>query len=253
MNREMYIVLPSNSSMNHHPENTTSHYTVKLPHEIELDEPYEVGLVEIMFPHSWYNIGEREASLFLRRDDWDDGEWSYYHIPAGNYHSMRMLVNALNFALTDYFKVKPDEVSFYQIKASRQIAFRKTPQIDLAFNPFLRELLGFTQHGELNSDTNNPRRSVEFKRSVSAVYVYLDIVESRIVGDTRVPLLACIPVTCKPGELCFLQRDKPRYIPIQKSVFNDLKISLVDDRGENIRFESGKSLLEIHLRPIRRR
>lgn len=43
--------------MKYFPENTLVHYTTKLPQAIELSGGlWEVGLVELMYPHTWYNI-----------------------------------------------------------------------------------------------------------------------------------------------------------------------------------------------------
>ena len=60
-----YLTLPSNSSFDHFPNNTLSEYTTKLPQEINLEEFWEVGVAEIGYPHTWYNIS-REGEYWLR-------------------------------------------------------------------------------------------------------------------------------------------------------------------------------------------
>ena len=53
----MRLVLPSNSSYKYFPNNTLTEYTVKLPYSIDLSKGrWEVGLEEIMFYKSWYNV-----------------------------------------------------------------------------------------------------------------------------------------------------------------------------------------------------
>jgi hypothetical protein len=47
--------------MNYFPNNTLTHYTTKLPKITDLDEPWEIGLAEIKYPHSWYNVKNNEA------------------------------------------------------------------------------------------------------------------------------------------------------------------------------------------------
>ena len=54
-----YLTLPSNSSMNYFP----THYTTKLPKILDLDGAWEIGLAEIQYPHSWYNVKNKEAWL----------------------------------------------------------------------------------------------------------------------------------------------------------------------------------------------
>jgi hypothetical protein len=60
----MRLVLPSNSSANYYPENTLGDYSVRLPHEVNLRGPYEVGLEEISFLQSWYNVSDLDDAAF---------------------------------------------------------------------------------------------------------------------------------------------------------------------------------------------
>ena len=59
-----YLKLPSNSSMDHYPDNNTSHYYTKLPQAIDLkSSDYEVGLSEILFNNSYLNIEEKSVGF----------------------------------------------------------------------------------------------------------------------------------------------------------------------------------------------
>ena len=58
MMSEFYLTLPSNSSMKYYPENTLTSFTTRLPNSIRLEGDWDVGLVEIQYPHNWYNIPE---------------------------------------------------------------------------------------------------------------------------------------------------------------------------------------------------
>jgi hypothetical protein len=42
---------------------TLTHYTTKLPNIMDLDGTWEIGLAEIQYPHSWYNVKNKEAWL----------------------------------------------------------------------------------------------------------------------------------------------------------------------------------------------
>ena len=61
--KHVYLTLPSNSSINYFPNNTLTHYTTKLLKIMDLDEAWEIGLAEIQYPHSWYNVKNNEAWL----------------------------------------------------------------------------------------------------------------------------------------------------------------------------------------------
>ena len=63
MESEFYVTLPSNSSMQYFPDNKTSNFVTKLSRTLQLDGEWEVGLAEIDYPHTWYNIGKGKNSL----------------------------------------------------------------------------------------------------------------------------------------------------------------------------------------------
>ena len=52
----MYLTLPSKSLPDFYPENKILDYIVYLPKEMHFEGFWEVGLAEIIFNHSWYNI-----------------------------------------------------------------------------------------------------------------------------------------------------------------------------------------------------
>ena len=66
MASEFYLVLPSNSSMVMHPNNTLAQYITNIPRRISLSGDWECGLTEIDYPHNWYNV--RNARLTVEHD-----------------------------------------------------------------------------------------------------------------------------------------------------------------------------------------
>jgi hypothetical protein len=47
--------------MDYFPNNTLTHFTTRLPQMMDLDGSWEIGLAEIQYQHSWYNIKKGEA------------------------------------------------------------------------------------------------------------------------------------------------------------------------------------------------
>ena len=83
MASEFYIVLPSNSSMVTHPNNTLAQYITNLPRRISLSGDWECVLTEIHYPHDWYNVrnsrmaveyGESVHNVFLADGYYDSPE-----------------------------------------------------------------------------------------------------------------------------------------------------------------------------------
>ena len=54
----MFLVLPSNSSIDVFPDNKTSDFKVQLPKSVSLEGSWECGLAEIQYPRSWYTMSQ---------------------------------------------------------------------------------------------------------------------------------------------------------------------------------------------------
>ena len=65
----MYVTLPSNSSPDYYSENNISDYIVYLPKELQLPGSWEVGLAEIQFNHSWYNVDTAKYWVIYQRGE----------------------------------------------------------------------------------------------------------------------------------------------------------------------------------------
>ena len=55
--------------MQYFPDNKTSNFVTKLPRTLQLDREWEVGLAEIVYPHTWYNIREGKNSVEIYAPD----------------------------------------------------------------------------------------------------------------------------------------------------------------------------------------
>ena len=87
-----YLTLPSDASMNVFPNNTLTSYITRLPRPIEFTGRWEVGLVEIQYPHTWYDVSEYAYRWFIigkLRAPGESEENSYqeytFVLPAGYY------------------------------------------------------------------------------------------------------------------------------------------------------------------------
>ena len=54
------------------PDNKTTSYRVKLPHTINLNGEWEVGLYSISYPNTWYTLRDinRDIAYLLQRQKW---------------------------------------------------------------------------------------------------------------------------------------------------------------------------------------
>ena len=101
-----YMTLPSNTKLD---GNTTSNFRVRLPQKIQLDGDWEVALVEIMYPHSWYNVSGHEITkkdmLLNKMHPNSFYIWIYDHffvhclVPTNYYGNVKKLLNAIELGL----------------------------------------------------------------------------------------------------------------------------------------------------------
>lgn len=95
---DFYLTLPSNSEPR---TNTTSKFSVFLPHRIELPGKWEVALVEIQYPFSWKNL-TGNLSLGDSVDNrievvFANGHETDVSVPPGYYESVNDVLAAIEY------------------------------------------------------------------------------------------------------------------------------------------------------------
>ena len=213
MASEFYIVLPSNSSMITHPNNTLAQYITNLPRRINISGVWECGLTEIHYPHDWYNV--RNARLTVEHDGNMETDVCFED---GYYHSPEALATTLNGD-------KPGRVKFAWSGDST------TSLTSSARSMFVRA-----------------SSVVDLRRGFESLYVYSSIVEPRIVGDKIAPLLRIVPITGRHGEMVTTRFDHVQYIPVLSREFGSVETEIRDDTGRPVPFERGKVTVTLHFR-----
>ena len=102
----MYVTFPCNSSPDYYPENKISDYIVHLPKELQLPGSWEVGLAEIQFNHSRYNVDATKYWVIYERGE--------VHIktklPSGYYQEPKQLIRLLLNQMKHNFQAKNEEL-----------------------------------------------------------------------------------------------------------------------------------------------
>lgn len=98
MNKEeFYITLPSNvSSTDYFPKNTVANFYTKLAQSVVLDGSWEVGLSEVSFTNSWYNITSNQI-IEVCNDD--KTNLNLVKFPPGRYDNISLLIDTINAIL----------------------------------------------------------------------------------------------------------------------------------------------------------
>lgn len=239
-----YVTLPSDSSMNYFPENKISHFISRLPNPIELTGEWEVGLVEFIYPHTWYNVNNTNNFIGF---DLNDGKIIGRRIPPGFYESVPDILKAV--AIQDH----KNKIYFNFSIVTKRVNIKVKNNARVVLYDGLAQMLGF-EPCEINSTTEQPEKTVHspYVADPCAHYrvlmVYSDIVEPQIVGDVLAPLLRIVNVTGNDGEVICVKYDRPHYLPVSRKQIDTLEIVIRTHIGELTPFQRGRSYVKLHFR-----
>lgn len=245
-----HVTLPSDSSLSYFPNNTVAHFTTKLSERIRLDGDYEVGLAEIIYPHSWYNLDN------LTRQYWvgvksEGRDIKYHYVKSGFYADGSVFASELTKqcakAFSDIadialkFSYNPITNKFsVETKGSNNLLFmsgglQKLMGIVIGTSPVGNQVVIATDVFELN-------------RGLNLIYVYCDIASYAYVGDTKSPLLRVCNVSGKHGEVVRTIYTHPHYVPVGRKEFDSIEININTELGKPVPFLFGKSVVTLHFR-----
>ena len=229
MSEGFYVVLPSNASYDIY-KNKLSSFTVRLPTMLNLGPEWQVAIVSISYPKSWFNIGEGytlETVTPQRR---------YTEtIPPGNYEHPQDLIDEIN-RLTNAW---PGNISFKLDK--QKLKIDNTPK-SLIISENLAQVLGYIN--------NKSVRPIYLDQGLNSLYVYSDIVYPSIIGDTTGPLLRVVHVPSKTtfGQQVTEYFDPPYYHPLAHFNFQEITCYIRTDTGVPPSFRFGRVVITVHFK-----
>ena len=259
-----YLTLPSNSSLQFYPENTLTHFTTHLPHTINLQGQWEVGLAEIQYPHTWHNLSDGEGWITMKKY----GKENRLTLPLGQYDTPEQLIASLNELFeephTSYSTKRPEidilpaspsvrnivDVHFSYHNVTQKTTISVQPGIQVELSNTLRVMLGMKEM-QLSEGTHEGVHVVDVNQGFYSLYVYCSIVEPRPEGDCKVPLLRIVPVEGKSGQMVMKTYENIQYIPLIQKNFRTIEIDIKKDTGEIVPFELGKLVVTLHFRKQR--
>lgn len=250
-----YVTLPSNACKDIYHNNTASNYKTRIVKPINLKYPYEVALVEIQYPHTWNTLDET-CNDFLYTDG--GGTFKKVCIPAGYYDSTKKLTDELNKAFIEAEKERIPNAAGQHLYNNIVFGFdaysRRTKvfiknDYRLRFNTVLAQALGFPAPSPVYTEpgTVSPRVS-DVQRGFYSLYVYCDLCQPQIVGDSYVPLLRIVEAKGKDKQIITKTYAQPHYVPVFSKSFDTIEINIKDDTGSDVSFTSGKVICKLHFR-----
>jgi len=218
--------------MNYHPYNTASQYTTKLNEVMELDGNWEVGLLEASFPSKADNV-----------------------LPDECFFTVQIIV-AMHLAQRRTFRLPqnpPLYTTFRSVQRKTRFAMKITSSLvkKVSFSEDLTCLLGFQPHKDYTGRPKNMAElPVNLTGSQNLLYVYCDVLEQVLVGDTKAPLLritnkSSTETTSHAEHVTF---NPIQYVPLQNKCFDSVTVYMMNDAGMPMPFLAGKSLVVLEFR-----
>ena len=239
--------------MEYYHDNTLTTYTTRLPQPLDLKGSWEVGLAEIHYPHSWFNV--REGELWLEMVvggsdneagvEFDPGASVRLHVKPGYYSNVIDILEYLWGAKGmvshgDMFRISMDNID-------QRVTLTITSGLRLQLSPMLSKLLGF-ESTHFSEGKHVGRNMADVRQGFYSIYVYCPLVEPQMVGDSRVPLVRIVPIQGTPGHVTSKEFQPIHYVPLQQRQFQEIEIMLRDDTGNPIPFQRGKVVVTLHFR-----
>ena len=275
----MYITLSSNVCFD---GNKISKFRTKLSRTVHLDGEWLVGLSEISYTKSWFNLLESVTITLYDEmgNDYfpkDSSTKSEFTLSAGFYETPQKLVGEINKILMKFTEIQPPKLYYNEINNKvRIIAGKIENSINILpnFGMELEDLLGlrnrnmskniystdvvteahhiFRDKDMYTSDTMTAYHPVEITAGYQSLYIYTDIAYPSLIGDTCAPILRIIevPRRYKFGETVHINYEKPHYRKLITNSFETIEISIYDDTGNLIPFQFGRVNLTLHMKKL---
>ncbi len=264
-----YITLPSNSSEDVYGKQSLCSFKTHLAKPLHLDvSEWEVGLAEIIYPHTWKNVKNGKFCLkYLENSNW---VWHETEIPSAMYESPEVLIRALNEKLNDVLpKEQQGKIAFHYNSVERKfLAFVDRDGYMVRFSKSMAMTLGLgdkettlrqtkeESHGittnenriVYNNDKIIGQYAMDLNRGLHTFFVYCDIVQYQLVGDANVPLLRTVAVSGRNGDVVAKSFDNIHYVGLSRSTFQEVHIHITDDTGLKVPFEHGRVIVKLHFR-----
>ena len=177
-----------------------------------------------------------------------DGFYSVVDLDYGHYETIQDLIKNINSALTKYAGKGSIVLSLNALTGKVKVQL-KSKYYGLILYGKMSIILGFgapKERAAIKKTSESPY--VADLQIISTIYVYNNIVQPQIVGDTSAKLLKTILVEGKYGDVITKTFTNIRYVPIQTKSFEDMEILLRTDTGEPVPFQRGKVVITLHFR-----
>jgi hypothetical protein len=239
---QFYLTLPSDSSYATFPENSVACFKTKLSERIELEGDYEIGLAELIYPHSWLNFKNNDDGEYYAYLINNDGERTDYTFSSGQYRNEASLFAHFNKEIDN-----PSIVFTWKPRLRRVKLDIKNNIGVFYMSNALTALLGF-QAESYSVGSHISVNLFDLSNNLHLMYIYCDLASHANVGDTKAPLLRVCDTEGEYGQMVRTIFTHPHYYPIARSNFETVEINISSAYGRPMPFEFGKAVVTLHIK-----
>ena len=243
-----YIELTSAVTSRTEETNTNTDFTTPLPSRLELDgSRAQVGVKKIHFPNSWFNIIQSE--FVITRPP--PSQPFTISVVKAKYNTIKDFLD--DVAREMQRRSVGGKVKFYHDVSRARVFLQVAANHSVKLNAEMATSLGLIAEKEYGRNEDSiyvSKNSPNINRGFTSLYVYSDIVQPRIVGDVKVPLLRNVPIgTVAPSkENVYMEFSKPDYIPAAHVNTESVTVVIRRDDGTPVPFTHGKVELTLHIK-----
>jgi hypothetical protein len=249
MNSPFFITLASNASENSHIGN----FKTTLPYAINLRCPYEIALHSIILPLSQDIITNfPETNGFLENQVVLTYMSDSLFVPTCSFTTGQELVSVINNSIKKQLDIITNgkgEAPLSYDRLTKRCHIRLVDNLSkIQFSERLAYFLGL--EGQITAFPCDAKFAVCLGYDLAYIYAN-DLIEPQILCNVKAPVLKVISLPPGNGENIEINVTKPQYLPLRDNELKNITIQIKNDKNQIIPFNSGKTLLVLHCRPIR--
>ena len=229
-----------------YPDNKIGSYRLKLPQTIDLEGNWEVGLYSVTYPNTWYTLQFQQNHLYYSPDG-GKSFWSSAIVDYGYYTSMPELIEPINTAMKN--ELGHTHITFSLNPRTHKVKVTMAKNYYIALYRQLSKMLGFGG-GDIKVRKSSESPYVSDLHDIASIFVYCNIVQLQIAGNTSVPLLGTIAVSRKSADIITKTFNNIQYVAVQTKSFESIEILLRTDTGNPVPFERGKVIATLYFRKL---
>ena len=240
---EFYMTLPSNASAATFPNNTLTHYLVKLERPLRLQGKWKVALVEMQYTNSWDNV--TDGRIIINQKPVNSTKVMF--VKSGRYRTIEELIDGIKDALASFQIDQSIQLVRDRIQNTCSIQVEER-DLEIKFSKNVSNILGL-EHRYYTYGYTKGVSQCDLSEGFASLYVYSNIVEPQIVGDVQVPLLRIVPVRERSKLHNQVESFQHlQYLPVKNDNAETVEIDIRRDDGSAVSFQSGKVVVTLHFK-----